>query len=329
MADLQVHFPGEPGADSLAHLRERLAPGVRLTVGKEPPDPAEYEVLVAGRPTGEQLAASPRLRALIIPWAGLPESTREAMRELPAVAVHNLHHNAAPTAEMAAALLLAAAKRIVPLDRSLRAHDWSPRYESTPSLLLEGRRALVLGYGAVGRRVARICRGLGMRVSAVRRRAGGEEAGCPDEVHPAEALHDLLPGADAVVVALPLTRRTEGFLGERELGLLPRHAVLVNVGRGPVVDEAALYRALRDGGIGAAGLDVWYRYPPGREEVGSTSPSEHPFGELDNVVLSPHRAGDPGVETTERRRMEALAASLNAAAAGGPIPHPVDLDEGY
>jgi phosphoglycerate dehydrogenase-like enzyme len=215
------------------------------------------------------------------------------------------------------------------MDRGLRSADWSRRYDPFPAVLLDGRHALILGYGAVGCRVARICRGLGMRVSAVRRRPAEAEEDCPDDVRGLEALHDLLPGADALIVTLPLTHATDGLVGEQELDLLPKHAVLVNVGRGPVVDDGALYRALRDGSIRAAGLDVWYRYPRDEEGRTDTQPSEHPFGELDNVVMSPHRAGDPGTEETERARMEALAGSLNALAAGEPVPHPVDLDEGY
>jgi len=324
-----VHMLNEPESWALEHLRAHLAPGIRLTTGREIPDRADYEVLVAGRLEEAHLDASPRLHTLLIPWAGLPETTRGLMRERPAVAVHNLHHNAAPTAEMAAALLLGAAKFLVPMDRALRTGDWSRRYDPHPAVLLEGGRALVLGYGAVGRRVARICRGFGMRVSAVRRRPTETEAGCPDEVHGLGSLHTLLPGADALIVTLPLTRATEGLIGERELDLLPGHAVLVNVGRGPIVDEGALYRALRDGSIRAAGLDVWYRYPSDEEGRTDTPPSEHPFAELDNVVMSPHRAGDPGTGETERARMEALAGSLNAAAAGEPVPHPVDLEEGY
>jgi phosphoglycerate dehydrogenase-like enzyme len=299
-------------------------------VGKRlPPDPV-FQVLVAGVPGEENLDASPRLGMLIIPWAGLPRSTRELALHRPHVAVHNIHHNADAAAEMAVALLLAAAKLIVPMDRDLRSHDWSGRYlVPNPSVMLRGGRALVLGYGALGQRIAEMCRGLGMEVRAVRRRPERTDPSCPDEIHGAGELEELLPEADALLVALPLTEATKGLISERRLRLLPRHAVLVNVARGPIVEESALFHALRDGALKGAGLDVWYNYPSSTEERTATRPSIHPFHELDNVVMSPHRAGAFGEDRTERMRMDALARSLNAAAAGEPVPHRVDVAEGY
>ena len=104
-------------------------------------------------------------------------------------------------------------------------------------------------------------------------------------------------------------------------------AALDNVGRGPVVDEAALYRALRDGRLDAAGLDVWYNYPADKASRSTTQPSDYPFHDLDNVVMSPHRGG----YSTERieRRMAHLARLLNLAARGEPMPNRVDVWEGY
>jgi phosphoglycerate dehydrogenase-like enzyme len=248
------------------------------------------------------------------------------MSEFPAVAVHNLHHNAGPVAEHAVALLLAAAKFIVPMDRSLRANDWTVRYQSSPSVILEGKTALILGYGAIGQRVAKLCLGLGMEVIAVRRTA---EASHSDSVccTPIESLPDLLPQATALLICLPHTPETTGLIGHKELSRLPRHAILVNIGRGPIVDEKALYHALQDGTLYAAGLDVWYNYPENKPARASTPPSAYPFHELPNVVMSPHRAGSS--QETETLRMSYLAELLNAAARGDPIPNRVDLERGY
>ncbi len=289
-------------------------------------DPAAFEVLVAGRPTREQITASPRLRTLIVPFAGVPDATRDLLAEFPDVAVHNLHHNAAPTAETAVALLLAAAKSLIPADRALRAHDWSPRYEMGRSVELSGKTALVVGLGAIGRHVARALRGLGMRVIATRRTGPGDDPDV-DELHPADALESLLPNASAVVVCVPATPHTTGLLGAEQLALLPKHAVLVNVSRGPVVDERALYETLASKSLFAAGLDVWYAYPKDEAARTSTAPSEFPFHELDNVVLSPHRAAH--VKGTEEARMRHLAELLLAYAQGEALPNPVDLALGY
>ena len=320
---LCVYLLQAPDEKNLAHLRDHLLPGVQLVLGPNLPTPANYQILVSGRPQRKHLSASPRLRALIIPWAGLPAATRELMDGFDHIAVHNLHYNAVPSAEMVLTLFLAAAKRIVPADHSLRAHDWSPRYRPNPSILLEGKTALILGYGAIGQRVGRMCRGLGMKVLGMRRNVAAPS----DEIHPPEALHRLLPRANALLVCLPLTPATSGLIGADELALLPPGAVLVNVGRGPIVDEAALYHALRDGVLYAAGLDVWYSYPPDEAARAHTPPSAYPFHELDNVVMSPHRAGgsiEKGVQ-----RMTHLARMLNAAAWGEPLPNRVDLKAGY
>ena len=136
---LGVHVLNEPEPEVLKHLRALLLPRIHLTVGSRLPRPAKFRILVAGVPTTEQVAASPKLDALIIPWSGLPKSTRALMLNRPHIAVHNLHHNAGPAAELAVALLHAAAKFIVPMDRSLRAGDWSLRYRPNLSIRLEGR----------------------------------------------------------------------------------------------------------------------------------------------------------------------------------------------
>lgn len=106
-----------------------LHPAIDLTCGDGSAVPQDCEVLIAGRPTREQLTASPRLKTLIIPWAGLPAKTRDLLLGFPNLSVYNIHHNADPTAETALALLLAAAKGLIPLDRALRHHDWTPRYQ--------------------------------------------------------------------------------------------------------------------------------------------------------------------------------------------------------
>lgn len=317
---MHVHLVLEPTAEALAVLRESLSQGITLSMG-EAADPAT-EMLVTGRPTPEQLGHCPRLRALVIPFAGVPPATLELMRLHPQIGVYNLHHNAPATAEMAVALLLAAAKTICPADAKLRVGDWGARFDHDRAVQLAGRNALVLGLGAIGRRVAHACRGLGMSVQGISARGHAVDG---IEAYPPDALHRLLPGADALFVCLPATSATQGMLGVHEIALLPRNCVLVNIARGSVIDEAALYEALLQRRIFAAGLDVWWQYPKAGEHA--SSPSRFPFHELANVVMSPHRGGH--VQDTEPQRMRALAELLNAALAGGPPPNRVSLESGY
>lgn len=314
---------------ALAQLRAKLHPAIHITAGLDLPTPADYQILIAGRPGRKHVVASPDLRSLVVPWAGIPESTRELMLEFPHITVHNLHHNALPVAEHVIALLLAAAKFIVPMDRSMRNGDWTPRYDPSPSILLEGRKALVLGYGVIGQKVAQLCLGLGMEVLAIRRRVASPPVASQSNVPvaPVEELHHVLPRADVLLICLPHTPETTGFIGAEELALLPPTAVLINVGRGPIVDEAALYHALNDRTLYAAGLDVWYDYPANEAARAHTPPSAYPFHQLDNIVMSPHRAG--GSVETEKLRMIHLAELLNTAARGEPMPNRVDLQIGY
>lgn len=324
---LELPFPDHASGQG-NDLQTLLSPNIRLTFG--PDIPADCEILVAGRPEREQLQASTNLRALIIPWAGLPPTTRLMMQDFPGIAVHNIHHNTIPVSEMAIALFLAASKSLLPIDRAFRRHDWTARYHpSHSSMFIANSTALILGYGAIGRYTARLCHGLGMNVQAIKRHLTAQDAQVAEDISlfPPDALHQLLPQSDVLIISVPQTPETEGMIGAQELALLPSHTILINISRGPIVDEAALYHALLNKTIAAAGLDVWYNYPQDDDAAAHTAPSIYPFHELDNVVMSPHRAAH--TTENERLRMAHLAALLNEAAAGQPMSNQVDLQSGY
>ena len=316
---MHAHILYTPELRHLKALRDQLEGEIYVTTGETPP--AITTVLISGRPTREQMYLAPHATALIIPFAGLDEATRELLLDFRYTRVYNLHHNAPMTAEMAISLLMSAAKRLVPADRVFRQHDWTPRHDPMPSLILDGKTAVILGYGAIGQRVGRVCEALGMRILPVRR-SGGEGYYTPDQ------LPDLLPQAHVVMGCLPGTPETDGMIGAAELALLPEGAIVVNVGRANTFDEGALYDALKIGRLGCAGLDVWYRYPPDADSRKHYPPANYPFHELDNVVMSPHRAGGLGVDEVELRRMAALAEMLNALKRGDDVPA-VDLKRGY
>lgn len=137
----------------------------------------------------------------------------------------------------------------------------------------------------------------------------------------------MLRDADVLVLASPATDATRGLVDADLLARLPRGAVLVNVARGALVDERALYDALVSGHVGGAGLDVWWRYPRTTAARRATAPTHLPFHELDNVVFSPHRGGLT-VET-ETLRGRALARLLDQIATGADVDHRVDPERGY
>jgi len=323
---LKIAFPKSPTPLPLDKLAALLPAEVALLPADDLPD-AGSEILVHGFPKRAWIEACPRLRAVIVPFAGVPGETQALLRDFPQIDLHNLHYNDAPTAEFAVTLMMAAAKLIVPFDQALRRGDWTARYVETPTEIITGKTAVILGYGMIGRRIAPVCQALGMHVVGVRRHPPAQAVEQGVELHSIAALHELLPRADVLHCVLPGTPHTAGLIGARELALLPPHAIVVNVGRGEVIDEEALYTALRERRIRAAGIDVWYNYPHGQEERTHTQPSRFPFHELDNVVLSPHRAG--WLSAAEEKRVTLLAELLNAAAAGQPMPSKVDKELGY
>ena len=322
---ITAHIGWQPDDHYKTHFERKLQDAVHITYGNEPPEHANYDILIKGRPTEDDINASDKLKAVIVPFAGIPDVTSTLMEQNPHITLHNLHHNAIPTAEMALGLLMAVARGIVPAHNRFVKHDWSSRHQPNASFLLSGKTALILGYGTIGEHLGTILRAMGMTVIGTRRRY-------PDEarnIYPAEVTTNLLPQADVLIVALPATPETTDLLGARELGLLPKGAILINIGRAAVINQNALYGALRRKHLFGAGLDVWYNYPKSQEERKNTPPADLPFHELDNVVMSPHRAGDGGNDEIEFLRFNALAQAINAAANDEPIPHQVDLSLGY
>jgi phosphoglycerate dehydrogenase-like enzyme len=178
-----------------------------------------------------------------------------------------------PTAELAWGLILSLVRRIPAEDRATREGRW----QTSLGLGLNGKTLGVLGLGTLGSRVARVGRALEMKVLAWSQNLTAERAAAVDAMLVPK--DDLLAGSDIVSIHLVLSERTRGLIGARELGLMKRGAYLVNTSRGPIVDEAALIRALGDGTIAGAGLDVFDEEP---------LPRDHPFRRLPNIVITPH-----------------------------------------
>lgn len=190
--------------------------------------------------------------------------------------------NAAAVAEMVFAHLLAIEKRICTLNEELKRGVWEPYTRETMLGDLEGKTMFIIGFGNIGLEVAKRAEAFGIKVVGVARRP--RVAG-KWPVKPVGELPRIIGVADYIVVTLPLTEETRGLIGDEVLSRVKKGAILVNVGRGPVVDEEALLRALDSGRL-RAGIDVWWRYPP---EEGAPSPRgvhRHPA-----VLATPHKAG--------------------------------------
>ena len=241
---LHVHFYRLDFKNYLDEFKSLLDNQIIVTEGRDIPQNADFDILVYPTATQEWIEASPKLRALIIPWAGLPEQTRTLMLNYPDISVHNLHHNNFNTAEMGLTLLLAAAKRLIPMDQALRKNDWRPRYDGPQGILLRGKRVLILGFGEVGQAMASLCLGLGMKVMATKKHPEDYQGHLDVDIYPDNLLAELLSTTDVLIVALPLTSETKGLIGAAELNRMPRGGLLVNIGtlRGPKIRSAACRR---------------------------------------------------------------------------------------
>ena len=316
---LHVHLYGDSPDDFVSDLQSKISPDILLTSGEDLSQIADFDILVGAFREESILTHSKKVHTVIIPWAGLPQFTAQHLKKFPHVAVHNLHHNATVTAEMTFALMLTAMKRIIPIDRDLRKSNWERRYNDEPILSLSGKHAVILGYGSIGSQVVQFCKAFNMKVSVVSRTKKNIENSYTINQFP-----ELLPTADALLITLPLTPETENLISKDILAQLPDDCTLVNIARGKVVDEEALYNELKSGRLR---IDVWYKYPFTEEEQKNTPVSNFPFHELDNVVMTPHLAGHS--TTIETLRADALAKLLNQAANNEPMDNKIDLSLGY
>lgn len=286
----------------IEYLRAGLSDGIDLI------EPAEYnefgvmekigqaQALLGGMLTEQVVSAAKHIKLFQIPWTGVDNIDFSLLQKHNIDCVCNSHSNGTVVAEHALALYFSVAKKISYHDAQLRTGNWnrvSPEgNEVSPfSGSLSSQKIVLVGYGAVNRGVHRLLAGFAPEVTIVNR--SGQLASEIEavDVYSYDNISIALKGADAVFIAVPLTDETKGFFNESCFTALNKQTVVINVARGTVIDEQSLYIALAEQRIYGAGIDTWYNYPkPGESKT--TQPSEKfPFHELNNLVMSPHRAG--------------------------------------
>jgi phosphoglycerate dehydrogenase-like enzyme len=267
---------------------------------------------------GRSWPSAPNIRLIQVPGAGYDGIDVAA---IPAgVTLCNVFEHEPGVSEYAMLAMLEWCHRLAPADREMRAGIWtrSSRFGGAPDDELAGKTVVVVGLGRIGRAVARRACAFDMRVLAVNRSAEKTDPNV-ERVVGLGGLHATLAEADFVVLACALTPETRGLIDAASLAAMKPGAVIVNVARGPVIDEAALYDALLQHRIGGAAIDTWWDYPP---SAAPRDPSPaFPFHRLDNVLLSPHVAGWT-TGTLNRRTLE-MARNLDRLARGEPLKNPV------
>jgi len=199
------------------------------------------------------------------------------------------------------------------LDAQFRQGSWAGSYLCGPRHgELFGKALGIIGYGRIGREIARRAKPFGMRVVACTRSPRPDPM-LADRVDGMERFGELLGEADFIVVTAPLNDQTRGLFDERAFAVMRSSAVIINIARGAIIDEHALYQALAEHRIGGAIIDVWYQYPPQGEPRGPR-PSLFPFHELDNVLMTPHASA--WTDGLLPRRNRAVATNLNRLARG-------------
>ena len=260
---------------SVAENSNELFAGIRDT-----------RVLVDHQATAELLDQAPELRWMFVPFTGVDGIPWELLLSR-GIRVSNNHGNAGSVAERAVAMALALLGRVAEFDRGLRRGSWFRNRDKNRPFdywtSMSHQPVAILGTGSIGLRIAELLSTFTRDIVGFRRSPGNPSPKFFPRV--TTDLPEALSGARVCFIAMPLTRETDSLIGEAELDVL-KEAYLVNVSRGKIVDEGALFGALASGGLAGAALDVWHRYPQVFHE--EQLPSKYPFHTLENVVLSPH-----------------------------------------
>jgi phosphoglycerate dehydrogenase-like enzyme len=260
--------------------------------------------------------AATRLKLVQVPGAGLDRIDRSALPRGAMLA--NAYGHETGIAEYVIGVILALTREFARLDAALRRGDWQSQWAvgvAPPPVWpeLAGKTIGILGYGRIGQSIARRARAFDMQVCAIRRDVGQSMEDDLALLGGPDILDRVLERSDYVVVSMPSSPETVGWIGEAQLRRMKPSAYLINVGRAEIVDEDALYHALARRTIAGAALDVWYRYP---REPGATAPATRPFQELPNVLMTPHVSG--ATDGTLDARAKLIAENIARIARGEP-----------
>ncbi len=247
------------------------------------------DMVVGGHFSGEEIEKAKNLKIIFVPWTGVDMLPWEIIRKRN-IAVTNTHANARTVAERAVALLLALTGRIVEFHNDLSQGVWHGFSVGLPEsdywTSVYGKRCSIIGFGNIGKNVARMMKAFDCKIIALKKHYISEIPEYADEV--TFDLETAVSKGDIIFITLPLTPETEGMFDEDILSKM-KGKFLVNVSRGKIIDEKALYFSLKNGILAGAAIDTWYQYPTDSNTV--VLPSRFPIHIFKNVILSPHAAG--------------------------------------
>lgn len=310
---LELIFPPDDGEETILNLA------------------SQANVLFGWRPTIELLNKAKNMQLYIQPGTGAENLVRvfKDYSRKNEVIVTNGHGHAFEVAQHTLGMLLALTNHVVGYHNQMTTGKWRAR--GSMSYGLKNKRVGFLGYGPINQFVHEFLSPFSLEFSILKRTRDIELEkllGPKIKFYTTQEKHKFLQELDILIIAAPHTKKTENMIGEEELKLLGKNGYIVNVGRGPIVEEKALFHALKEKTIKGAAIDVWYNYKPDEVE-GKKYPyhSDHPFHELDNIILSPHRAGSPFGDLS--RWDENIKNVITLAEGRSDFVNIVDLEEEY
>jgi phosphoglycerate dehydrogenase-like enzyme len=322
MSSLTLLVIADPAALFLKPL-SRLQQDIQIVVSHDPEKlkslAADADAILFADFDGDLLAnvlpLANRVRWIHCLWTGVEMILKPKIVAHPAPLTNGRGVFRWPLADWVIAAMLFFAFDLGRVIRQREQGMWKPFISTS----LKGRVLGIVGFGSIGAAAAARARVFGMKIAALRRRPELFESDSPpDQTYGPGQLKELMAASDYILVVTPLTAETRGMIGEAEIAAMKPSAVIINIGRGPVIVEAALVRALEAGRIRGAALDVFNTEP---------LPSEHPFWRMPNVLLSPHTADR--VEGFLDPAFESFVENLDRFRKGEPLANVVDKHAGY
>jgi phosphoglycerate dehydrogenase-like enzyme len=260
----------------------------------------DADIIIGWQPSLELLQSAKNLKIFINPGVGV-QHLINMFREITKtrkIRLINGHGNTYFTAQSAVALLLSLMNKIVPHHNAMKEGKWRLGDDFAKNIPLRDLTVGLLGYGAINSKVHNFLKGFKVDFAALKTSwdPNDQEFPTPLKKYTMNELHAFLTNVNILIVAVPLTSLTRNMIEEKELEIFTKNksvAILVNISRGPVVNEKALFDHLESNKLTGAALDVWYDYNPEPDQEGKKYPSHYPFYKLDNIILSPHRSASP------------------------------------
>jgi phosphoglycerate dehydrogenase-like enzyme len=324
-------------SQDIEYIQSNISPNIQLVF------PASYdesmlinyvpdaEVLFGGFFSEGLLSNAKKLKFAQIPWTGV-DNLDFGLLSKHNVVVCNSHSNSEVVAEHAVAMMMDAAKKISYHDREMREGNWNRLFPNTQNIIspfskkITGSTIGIIGFGAIGQHIVNMLQGFSCSFHVFTRSGVvAEEFKSKVQGFQIKDFLDKAKELDVVFVAIPLTKETQGMIDENFFNAMSEHSILINISRGQVLNPAHLYDALHNKQIGVAAIDTWHNYPS--QSNPKVFPSlEFPFHELDNIILSPHRAGyvDSGFP-----HLDDAIENLNRAIVGEPLINVVSFEFNY